>query len=201
MAQLIVIHIICACGCGGPRNSLKVDIDSSHAIFIGIITKINRAHLFHLDNQLGTGLKFINFDILKTHKGINEAQLKVTLFDSASNSSCEGIIYGKSLGDTVLVFADEFNWQMLGSYICGRHPAFQYLSPEEMTFIDTAKWVNPRIYYKDPAASLKERFPEQADQINQSKEPENKGKFNLFLYLSLGLNVIFGWLLLKKYKG
>ncbi|NUO01078.1 MAG: hypothetical protein HUU01_10735 [Saprospiraceae bacterium] len=123
------------------------------------------------------------------------------MFDSKSNSSCEGIIFGKSVGDTVLVFADdEFNCQMLGSYICGRHPTFQNLSPAERIFIDTAKWVNPRIHYRDPAASLKEMFPEPKGQTIQSKESENKGKFNLFLYLSLVLNVILGWLLLKKYK-
>ncbi len=42
------------------------------------------------------------------------------------------------VGDTFLVFAEEFKAQMLGSYICGRHPTFSRLSPEEIIFIDTA---------------------------------------------------------------
>ncbi len=71
-----------SCGCNGPINDLRIDIDSSDAIFIGIITEINKKHLFHLNDETGTGLKYINFNVLKTNKGLNHAQLKATLFDS-----------------------------------------------------------------------------------------------------------------------
>lgn len=194
--QISIVQTIFACGCGGPKNILKIDIDSTDVIFIGIITKINKEHLFHLNNGAGTGLKFINFDILKIYKGINVAQLKVSLFDSHSNSSCEGIISGKMVGDTVLVFANEFNADMIASYICGRHPTFQRLTAEESNFIDTAKWIDPRTKYDNLEHYLKIKFPESNNQIRQGKEPKSNVTF--CFYLSLGLNLILSLLLIRK---
>jgi len=196
--QVGIISFIFACGCNGPKNNLRTDIDSSYAIFIGIITEMNQNHVFHLNDGIGTGLKFINFDVLKSYRGLNQAQLKVTLFDSASNSSCEGIVYGKEIGDTVLVFAEEFSPQMLGSYLCGRHSTFQRLSLEESNFVDTAKWVDPRTKYSNSEEFLQKKFSE----FNQSKREEKKnldqGILRSIIYLSVGINLILGFLILRN---
>jgi len=196
--QLGIISSIFACGCSGPKNNIRTDIDSSYAIFIGIITEINQDHIFHLNDGIGTGLKFINFDVLRSYRGLNQAQLKVTLFDSASNSSCEGIVYGKEIGDTVLVFADEFLPEMLGSYLCGRHSTFQRLSAEEVNFVDTVKWIDPRTKYINSEEFLREEFPE----LNQSKRKENKNSDQGFLrsimYLSIAINLILGFIILRN---
>src|SRR5688572_12382629 len=149
LIQLSISNFIICCGCSGPINELKVDIDSSDAVFIGIITAINKEHTFYLANEIGTGLKFINFDIFKLYKGLNEAQLKVTVFDFMSNSSCEGFLFGKEIGDTVLVFSKEFKSQMLGSYLCGRHPLLRNLSVEEKEFVDSIHWIDPKIRHSN----------------------------------------------------
>lgn len=187
-----------ACGCSGPNNDLRTDIDSSYAIFIGVVTKINKDHIFHMNDQIGTGLKFINFDVLKTYKGLNQAQLKVTLFDSYSNSSCEGIIYGKEVGDTVLVFAHEFSHEMLGSYLCGRHPTFHRLSPEESHFIDTAQWSDPRTKYSNAEEFIQKQFPILNECNKNEHENPNQYLLRFIIFLSTGINLILGFLLFKK---
>lgn len=184
-----------ACGCSGPRNNLRTDIDSSYAIFIGIITEINQNHIFHLNDEIGTGLKFINFDVLRSYRGLNHAQLKATLFDSASNSSCEGIVYGKEIGDTVLVFAEEFKSQMLGSYLCGRHPTFQKLSEEEVNFIDTSKWIDPRTKHRNVEKYLRNEFPQTKGEENDKLSQD---VLKLALFISGAINLIFGLLLIRK---
>lgn len=178
--------MIFGCGCGGPINSIKVDIDSSDAIFLGVITEINRDHNFHLNDQIGNGLKYINFDVYRSNKGLNKAQLKVSVFDFMSNSSCEGLIYDKQIGDTILVFATEFNNQMLGSYLCGRHPKTSSLSDEEQMFKDSANWIDPKTKYKDADEFLNKQFPKVNQIIKASKTINNDPKW--WLYFSLALN-------------
>jgi hypothetical protein len=192
--QLCCIGILWGCGCDSPVHDLKTDIDSSDAIFIGVITDINKDHTFHLNNGIGKGLKYINFDVLKIHKGVNPAQLKVTLFDSWSNTSCEGILSGKAVGDTVLVFAKAFRRGMLGSYLCGRHPTFQRLSARESMFIDTAHWDDPRTKYDNPELFIKKQFPA----VNRKIVSKQQSPLNAWLMFSLAINVIMGVLLFYK---
>ncbi len=190
----IISLIIClsqqvyACGCGGPINELSVDIDSSDAIFIGVITEINEEHNFYLADQIGNGLKYINFDVYRSNKGLNKAQLKVSVFDYMSNTSCEGLTYGKQIGDTILVFATEFNNSMLGSYLCGRHPKSTKLTLEEQTFRDTATWIDPRTNHIDAEAYLTKQFPK----TNEKNIPimTTNRKVNLFLLGSLAINIL-----------
>lgn len=147
-----------ACGCDGPVNTLEKDISLSDGIFIGRIIEINTDNNFHLSQGSGYGYKYINFDILLINKGVNKAQLKVTVFDNRSNTSCEGLIGDKEIGDTILVFASEFNQWMLGTNLCGRHPRYQDLSAEEKYFVDTADWTDPRTNYHDAEKYIKENF-------------------------------------------
>ena len=196
--QVGIISFIFACGCNGPKNNLRTDIDSSYAIFIGIIAEINQNHLFHLNDGIGTGLKFINFDVLKSYRGLNQAQLKVTLFDSASNSSCEGIVYGKEVGDTVLVFAEEYSPKMLGSYLCGRHSTFQRLSPEESNFVDTANWFDPKTRYINSEEFLRKKFPELNQSKGKMKENSDQDFLRPIMYLSVGINLILGFIILRE---
>jgi len=197
---VFAVDSLLGCGCEPRMNDLKTDIDSSHVIFIGVVTKISKEHKFHLNDGFGKGLKYINFDILKTYKGINHAQLKLTLFDTASNSSCEGIVYGKALGDTVLVFANEFASKFPGSYLCGRHPTFQQLLKEETNFIDTALWIDPKSLWSNANEYIK----------NTSRDPSKKMPLTTsqktYRYLGIGflasilLNFLLGFLLLKNIK-
>lgn len=199
MKQLILIKLLITgfiissfgCGCGGPINELKIDIDSSDAIFIGEIKEINKRHTFHQRGGNGLGLKYINFDVIKTYRGLNFAQLKVTLFDSDSNSSCEGIIWGKNIGDTVLVFANNMNRRMIGSYLCGRHPTFNNLSIQERNFIDTANWIDPRSNHLDADEHYKRNFGEsEKKEITEQIKKRNGKSLNLPIVLSIGLNLI-----------
>jgi hypothetical protein len=196
--QMSMIGALVACGCSGPKDDLRTDIDSSDAIFVGVITKISKDHIFHLNNGYGTGLKFINFDVLKSYKGLNQALLKVTLFDSRSNSSCEGICFGKEVGDTVLVFAREFSQWMLGSYLCGRHPTFQRLSPEESHFIDTAQWTDPRTKYLNAEKFIQKIFPKSTELNENECTKSGLNLLRLIISLSAGINLILGFLLFRK---
>ena len=191
-------NILLGCGCGGPINSIEVDIDSSDAIFLGVITEINRDHNFHLTDQIGNGLKYINFDVYRSNKGLNKAQLKVSVFDFMSNSSCEGLIYDKHIGDTILVFSTEFNNQMLGSYLCGRHPKTSNLSSEEQIFKDTATWIDPRRKYKDADEFINKQFPKAKQIIKAPKTIKNDVKW--WLYLSLAINLALLIFILNKEK-
>ncbi len=191
-------QLVFACGCGGPVNSIKVDVDSSDAIFIGIITEINKDHKFHLADHIGNGLEYINFDVYRSNKGLNKAQLKVSVFDYMSNSSCEGLTYGKQIGDTILVFATEFNNKMLGSYLCGRHPKTLNLTLEEQTFRDTANWFDPRTKYNNVDEYLSKQFPK-SNQSTESAESVVEQKIS-WLYLSLAINLILIILILTKAK-
>ncbi len=179
-------QLVFACGC--PVNGIKVDIDSSDAIFIGIITEINNEHKFHLADQIGNGLEYINFDVYRSNKGLNKAQLKVSVFDYMSNSSCEGLTYGKQIGDTILVFATEFNNNMLGSYLCGRHPIIPNLTLEEQTFRDTANWVDPRTKYNNVDEYLSKQFPNSKQSTESAEFVIEKN--NSWLYISLAINLI-----------
>lgn len=196
--QIGITSALIACGCGGPINSLKTDIYSSDAIFIGIITEINKNHAFHLNDGVGKGLKFINFNVVKSHRGLSLGQLKITLFDSKSNSSCEGIFYGKEIGDTVLVFAEEFSPRMLGSYLCGRHPTFGSLSIEELNFINTANWIDPRLGYNNAKEYIRRTFPNINEQDKMGNKSSGQGIWNLIAYLSIGINLILVFLILRK---
>jgi len=189
-------QLVFACGCGGPINDIKVDIDSSDAIFEGIITEINKDHKFHLADQIGNGLEYINFDVYRSNKGLNKAQLKVSVFDYMSNSSCKGLTYGKQIGDTILVFATEFNNNMLGSYLCGRHPNTTILTSEEQTFRDTANWVDPRTKYNNVDEYLSKQFPnsKQSTQFAETVVEQN----NSWLYISLAINLILIIFILTK---
>lgn len=186
------------CNCGGqPANDLQEDIDSSVAIFIGRITTINTKHTFFRFGQNGLGWKYINFDILKINKGVNLAQLKITLFDLQSNSSCEGIYRNKAVGDTVLVFADLLNEKMLGAHWCGRHTVFGSLSEEEQMFIDTTDWVDPRTKYEDVATAYSKLYGEPYTSKESIKQEQALFNRDIILYLSFMLNVMLlgyiGW--------
>ena len=67
-----------------------------------------------------------------------------------TGTSCQGLTNGKSVGDTILVFAEKFNNNMLGGSLCSRHTKFNELTDLELNFIDTAKWHNPKSLYADP---------------------------------------------------
>ena len=185
-----------ACGCNGPINKLQVDIDSSDVIFMGVITDINNEHRFHLLDAIGNGLKYINFDIYRSHKGLNKAQLKISVYDFMSNTSCEGLTYGKEIGDTILIFANEFKSEMLGSYLCARHPKLKNLSILEKAFIDTATWNNPRAKYENADSYLKEHFSDlEVEDVNVVMEINSN---NQWLYLSLIINLILVIFLVRK---
>ncbi len=189
LIQLLAIGDLVSCGCGGPKNLLETDIDSSDAIFVGIISSINADHLFHLNNGIGTGLKYVNFDVFRSHKGLNKAQLKITVFDSASNTSCEGLLYGKKIGDTILCFADEIDPQMLGSYMCGRHPNLNDLSNEEQNFLDTATLTDPRTLYDDADSYLEDIF--ESPGVEPDIGPQvQRICIDFVLYLTVAVNLI-----------
>ena len=184
---------IFACGCNGPMNEIEMDIDSSDAILIGVITEISLSHKFHLADQIGNGLKYLNLDVLGSNKGLNQSQLKVTVFDYMSNSSCQGLHYGKEIGDTILIFAKEFKSEMIGSYLCGRHPTFRNLSDKEKIFIDTAKWYNPRAKYEDPDKFIENHFPTLINLENENQ----KESCALLLILSVVVNLFLGFYIIR----
>jgi hypothetical protein len=191
------LKISFACGCGGPLDSLKNDIKNNENIFIGVIESINKEHKFHLSHGNGYGYKYINFNILKIYKGVNEAQLKISVFDNRSNTSCEGLIGHKSTGDTILVFANEFNQWMIGSNLCGRHPRFSELNENEKIFIDTAKWIDPKLNHVDAAQFINQNFPiKKEDCVSQNT---NKGKW-MYLVIASIIFLIIGIAIGKKLK-
>ncbi len=193
----LLAKFLFGCGCGGPINDMKVDIDSSDAIFTGEITSINSNHNFHLNNETGFGLKYLNFNILKTIKGLNPGQLKISVFDYMSFSSCQGLINGKQVGDTVLIFASEFKEEMLGSYLCGRHPKITELNDEEFKFLDTVKWTNPKIILNDSNRFNKKHFI-QENSLSNTENPKGNILQRFLLYASLILNIVFLTIWIKR---
>lgn len=196
---LFTPFFLIACGCGGPRNNLKTDIDSSDAIFYGKIIEIVNNHNFYFAGGVGFGLKYLNFEVIKTYRGLNGAQLRVTVFDDNSYSSCEGLLRGKKVGDTVLVFADYmFNEHsgMIGTYMCGRHPTFQKLSQEERAFLSVDGWDDPRSHHDDPDGFLKRNYP--AKNTAPAHEVPKKNSKMALLFGSIALNMVLSLLLIAK---
>ena len=196
---LSIPSFLIACGCGGPRNTLKTDIDSSGAIFYGKIIDIVAEHNFYFAGGVGFGLKYLNFEVIKSYRGLNGAQLRVTVFDSGSYSSCQGLLPGKKIGDTVLIFADYMygeNSGMIGTYLCGRHPTFQNLSQEERAFLSVDGWDDPRSHHYDPDGFLKRNYP--AKNIASTLEPAKKNPQMALLIISIALNVVLSLFLIAK---
>jgi hypothetical protein len=196
---LFIPSFLIACGCGGPRNNLKIDIDSSDAIFYGKIIEIVDAHNFYFAGGVGFGLKYLNFEVIKTYRGLNGAQLRVTVFDDNSYSSCEGLLRGKKTGDTVLIFADYMyreNSGMIGTYMCGRHPTFQNLSPEERAFLSVDGWDDPRSHHDDPDGFLKRNYP--AKNTASTLEPPKKNPQMAIFIGSIALNVVLSLFLIAE---
>ncbi|MDX2071912.1 MAG: hypothetical protein SFV55_25990 [Haliscomenobacter sp.] len=194
---LFIPSFLIACGCGSPRNSLKIDIDSSGAIFYGKIIDIVAEHNFYFAGGVGFGLKYLNFEVIKSYRGLNGAQLRVTVFDDNSYSSCEGLLRGKKVGDTVLVFADYMFREhsgMIGTYMCGRHPTFQNLSPEERAFLSVDGWDDPRSHHDDPDGFLKRNYP--AKNPASTLEPPKKNPQMAIFIGSIALNVVLSLLLI-----
>ncbi len=196
---LLTPYFLIACGCGGPRNNLQTDIDSSDAIFYGKIIEIVDTHNFYFAGGVGFGLKYLNFEVIKTYRGLNGAQLRVTVFDDNSYSSCEGLLRGKKVGDTVLVFADYMFSEhsgMIGTYMCGRHPTFQNLSQEERAFLSVDGWDDPRSHHNDPNGFLKRNYPAK-NTAPALKAPKKNPQIAL-LFGSIALNVVLTLFLISK---
>ncbi len=190
---LAKVHAMDACGCGGPRHELAVDIDSSEAIFLGVVLEISLNHKFHLNDGNGLGLQYINFEILKIYQGINPAQLRITIFDSASNTSCEGLHFGKSVGDTVLVFANEFKPEMLGSYICGRHRTLQQLDSNEQVFLAKQPGHDPRVKHSDHREYQSKHFVTEG-----TSSSSHHSHWRWALIVALAISILVNALLLVK---
>lgn len=142
-------------------------------------------------------MKYINFEVIQSNKGFNKSIRKMSVFDNSANTSCEGLLTGKEVGDTILMFAKEFLPSMLGSYLCGRHPNMNELTDEENHFVDTATWYNPQSYHFVPESNA-------VQQINSAAATEThveiQEKNALFLILSLALNAILILTLLLKHR-
>lgn len=166
-----------ACGCDGGSIYMPFQkrYERADAVLLGILREQSTlTNLYPPGHGRNQRIKYFTFHLLKYSKYSKPCGDIVTLFDSGTDSSCEGFLEACKIGDTVLVYCRVGETYITGSPVfhgnmCEPYSIIPSIAPgknvqmkvttEELGFIgDESKWKSPLFQVKRFGASQNQPY-------------------------------------------
>ncbi|MFN7118344.1 MAG: hypothetical protein ACK4TA_16200 [Saprospiraceae bacterium] len=208
MNKLIVLTLLLCCfmpkkgiACFCVPLDLATEVKSADVVFLGVLVERHEnPAIFSPTMGSYRGLKYLNFEVIKFHKGLSELATKISVFDEYINSNCESLFRDFAIGDTILVMGtiknkEDPRFNFLSSSGCRRNVAKQNFSKAEIAFIsDPSLWTIPQ------ESDIKNFFPAEEKPVEVvSYLPERQVKILICgLILSMLINIILGLIMVQK---